>query len=275
MTSVDRAVDVDKVLPALDEQFDAIVELAESLAPEDWERPTACPGWTVKDNVAHVIGTEAMLAGRSTPEVELGDLSHVRNDIGRFNELWVERYRPEPAAAVLDDLREIIAERRAALAAMSRADFDADAMTPAGPASYGRFMRIRVMDMWMHEQDIREALGRPGHVAGRAPEQSLAEASSALGFVVGKRVAPPPGTTMRIELTGDLAGRIDIEVTDRARLVEAIAGSPTVAVILPGDRFMRIAGGRLSDSDDSQRDVAYVGDATLGGDFVTNLPFMI
>ena len=275
MTSVDRAVDVDKVLPALDEQFDAIVELAESLAPEDWERTTACPGWTVKDNVAHVIGTEAMLAGRSTPEVELGDLSHVRNDIGRFNELWVERYRPEPAAAVLDDLREIIAERRAALAAMSRADFDADAMTPAGPASYGRFMRIRVMDMWMHEQDIREALGRPGHVAGRAPEQSLAEASSALGFVVGKRVAPPPGTTMRIELTGDLAGRIDIEVTDRARLVEAIAGSPTVAVILPGDRFMRIAGGRLSDSDDSQRDVAYVGDATLGGDFVTNLPFMI
>jgi len=275
MTSVDRAVDVDKVLPALDEQFDAIVELAESLAPEDWERTTACPGWTVKDNVAHVIGTEAMLAGRSTPEVELGDLSHVRNDIGRFNELWVERYRPEPAAAVLDDLRGIIAERRAALAAMSRADFDADAMTPAGPASYGRFMRIRVMDMWMHEQDIREALGRPGHVAGRAPEQSLAEASSALGFVVGKRVAPPPGTTMRIELTGDLAGRIDIEVTDRARLVEAIAGSPTVAVILPGDRFMRIAGGRLSDSDDSQRDVAYVGDATLGGDFVTNLPFMI
>ncbi|HZM41802.1 MAG TPA: maleylpyruvate isomerase family mycothiol-dependent enzyme [Acidimicrobiales bacterium] len=275
MTSVDRAVDVDKVLPALDEQFDAIVELAESLAPEDWERTTACPGWTVKDNVAHVIGTEAMLAGRSTPEVELGDLPHVRNDIGRFNELWVERYRPEPAAAVLDDLRGIIAERRAALAAMSRADFDADAMTPAGPASYGRFMRIRVMDMWMHEQDIREALGRPGHVAGRAPEQSLAEASSALGFVVGKRVAPPPGTTMRIELTGDLAGRIDIEVTDRARLVEAIAGSPTVAVILPGDRFMRIAGGRLSDSDDSQRDVAYVGDATLGGDFVTNLPFMI
>jgi uncharacterized protein (TIGR03083 family) len=275
MTRVDRAVDVDKVLPALDEQFDAIVELAESLAPEDWERPTACPGWTVKDNLAHVIGTEAMLAGRSTPEVELGDLSHVRNDIGRFNELWVERYRPEPAAAVLDDLRGIIAERRAALAAMSRADFDADAMTPAGPATYGRFMRIRVMDMWMHEQDIRAALGRPGHVAGRAPEQSLAEASTALGFVVGKRVAPPPGTTMRIELTGDLAGRIDIEVTDRARLVEAIEGSPTVAVILPGDRFMRIAGGRLSDSDDSQRDVAYVGDATLGGDFVTNLPFMI
>jgi uncharacterized protein (TIGR03083 family) len=275
MTSVDRAVDVDKVLPALAEQFDAITGLAESLAPEDWERPTACPGWSVKDNLAHVIGTEAALAGRPTPEVELGDVSHVRNDIGRFNEVWVESYRPAPVSALLDDLRGSIAERRAALAAMSRTDFDADAMTPAGPATYGRFMRIRVMDMWMHEQDIREALGRPGHVAGRAPEQSLAEASSALGFVVGKRVAPPPGTTMRIELTGDLAGRIDIEVTDRARLVEGIEGSPSVEVTLPGDRFMRIAGGRLSDSDDPQRDVAYAGDITLGGEFITNLPFMI
>jgi uncharacterized protein (TIGR03083 family) len=275
MTSVDRAVDVDKVLPALDEQFDAIIGLAEGLAPADWERPTACPGWSVKDNVAHVIGTEAMLAGRSAPEVELGEVSHVRNDVGRFNEIWVESYRPAPVSAVLDDLRGIIAERRAALAAMSRADFDADAMTPAGPATYGRFMRIRVMDMWMHEQDIRDALGRPGHLAGRAAEQSLAEASGALGFVVGKRVAPPPGTTVRIELTGDLAGRIDIEVTDRARLVEGIAGTPTVEITLPGDRFMRIAGGRLSDSDDPQRDVAYTGDATLGGDFVTNLPFMI
>ncbi len=275
MTSVDRAVDVDKVLPALDEQFEAILGLAEGLSPEDWERPTACPGWSVKDHLAHVIGTEAMLAGRPAPEVELGDVSHVRNDIGRFNEMWDESYRPAPVSTVLDDLRGIIAERRAALTAMSRADFDADAMTPAGPATYGRFMRIRVMDMWMHEQDIREARSRPGHLAGPAAEQSLAEASGALGFVVGKRVAPPPGTTMRIELTGELAGRIDIEVTDRARLVEDIEGSPTAEVRLPGDRFMRIAGGRLCDSDDPQRDVVYAGDATLGGDFITNLPFMI
>src|SRR4029450_9307292 len=159
MTSVDRAVDVDKVLPALDEQFDAVISLAESLTPEDWERPTACPGWSVKDNLAHVIGTEAMLAGRPMPEVELGDVSHVRNDIGRFNEAWVESYRAAPTSVVLEDLRGIIAERRAALAAMSRADFDADAMTPAGPATYGRFMRIRVMDMWMHGQGMRAGVG--------------------------------------------------------------------------------------------------------------------
>src|SRR5262245_13080213 len=141
MTSVDMAVDVDKVLPALDEEFDSILDLAASLEPEDWARPTACPGWSVQADLAHVIGHEAMLAGRPTPDVELAEMSHLRNDIGRFNEHWVESYRPGPPSAVLDDLRGIIAERRAALAAMDRAEFDREAMTPAGPDSYGRFMR--------------------------------------------------------------------------------------------------------------------------------------
>ena len=67
---------------------------------------------------------------------------------------------------MLADLREVIAERRAALAGMDQAAFDAESFTPAGPDTYGRFMRIRVMDMWMHEQDIREAVGRPGHERG-------------------------------------------------------------------------------------------------------------
>ena len=158
---------------------------------------------------------------------------------------------------------------------MTRTDFDSEAMTPAGPDTYGRFMRIRIMDIWMHEQDVREALRRRGHLTGQAPQQSLAEVAAALGYVVGKRVAPPAGTTVRFELTGDLAGTLDIEVTDRARLVAGIDGSPTVEIRVPGDRFVRIAGGRLSDSDDPQMGVAYTGDATLGGEIITNLPFMI
>ena len=96
-----------------------------------------------------------------------------------------------------------------------------------------------------------------------------------LGYIVGKRVAPPAGTTVRLVLTGDLAARIDMQVTDRARLVDHIEGSPTAEITLPGDRFMRIAGGRLSDSDDSRLGVAYTGDATLGSEIITNLPFMI
>ena len=67
-------------------------------------------------------------------------------------------------------------------------------------------MRIRVMDMWFHEQDIREAVGEPGHLAGPgARRRALAEVVAALGYVVGKRVGAPAGTTVRFELTGPVA----------------------------------------------------------------------
>ena len=35
-------------------ELDAMVRLAEGLATDDWERPTRCAGWTVRDVCAHV-----------------------------------------------------------------------------------------------------------------------------------------------------------------------------------------------------------------------------
>lgn len=268
MTIVDR----DRVVAALDEQFDAVIALADDLAPGDWDLPTACPGWSVKDNVSHVIGTEAMLLGRPLPEVEVpDDLSHVRNDIGRFNEAWVESYRPRRPAEVVADLRSIVAERRGVLAGMDQAAFDEDSFTPAGPDTYGRFMRIRVMDIWFHEQDVREAVGRPGHLEGLAPVAVLDEVSAAIGYVVGKRAGAPAGSSVRFELTGPMARRIDVEVTDRARAVDALAGEPTVTLTVPGHNFTRLVGGRGADP----AQVQVSGDADLGAAVVANLAYMI
>lgn len=267
MTIVDR----DQAVATLDEAFDSLVEVGEQLAPGEWELPTACPGWTVKDNLSHVIGTECLLLGRPTPEVDLPDLPYVRNDIGRLNEAWIESYRPRPPAEVLADLRSVIAERRAALAGMDQAAFDEDSFTPAGPDTYGRFMRIRVMDIWFHEQDIREAVGRPGHLEGLAPAAMLDEVSAAMGFVVGKRAAVPGGNAVRFELTGPLSRRIDVEVTDRARVVDGLPGEPTVTLTVPGHHFTRLIGGRGADP--GAVDIS--GDADLGRTVVDNLAYMI
>ena len=268
MTIVDR----DAVVAALDEQFDAVVAIADDLGADDADRPTACPGWSVKDHLSHIVGTEAMLLGRDNPQVDLpDDLPHVRNDIGRFNEAWVEWYRPRPPTEVASDLRQVVDERRRALAGMDQAAFAEDSFTPAGPDTYGRFMRIRVMDMWTHEQDIREALDRPGHLEGLAPAMALDEVSTALGYVVGKKAAAPAGSAVRIELTGPLARRIDIEVGDRARIVDALAGEPTTTLTVPGDHFMRLVGGRGADPGR----VSVEGDPALGAAIVGNLAFMI
>ncbi|MGH9112998.1 MAG: maleylpyruvate isomerase family mycothiol-dependent enzyme [Acidimicrobiales bacterium] len=270
MTIVDR----DLAIAALEEQWAALLALADDLAPAEWLRPTACPGWSVQDNFSHCLGIEAMLVGRPTPAVSLPDeMPHVRNDMGRANEAWVEAYRAKSPAEVVGELHEVVAERRAALAAMDQAAFDAASFTPAGPDTYGRLMRARVMDLWFHEQDVREATGRPGRLVGLAPELALDEVVTALGYVIGKKAGVRAGVAVRFELTGDLARRIDIDVAERARVVDALAGDPTATLTLPGERFMRIAGGRVPSGSDLGADID--GDTALGEQVMANLAFMI
>ncbi|HYZ98338.1 MAG TPA: maleylpyruvate isomerase family mycothiol-dependent enzyme [Acidimicrobiales bacterium] len=272
-------VDRQRVTAALDEVWDVLFGLAGELDPDDWSRPTACPSWSVQDCYSHCLGTEALLLDRPLPDVDLPDnLPHVRNDIGRINEVWVTHYRSMSPPEVVAEFRRAVDERRRALAAMDDADFLAESFTPAGPDTYGRFMRTRVMDQWMHEQDVREAAGRPGHLVGLAPELALDEVTAALGYVVGKKAALPAGSSVRFELTGDLARRIDVKVGDRARVVEALAGTPTVSLTLPGERFMRLCGGRVADGAAeaaADADVHVGGDAELGARLLAELGFMI
>jgi uncharacterized protein (TIGR03083 family) len=268
----------DRAVAALDEAYDAVVALAEGLSADDWDRPTACPGWSVKDNVSHVIGIESLLLGRPTPEDSLpADIPHVHNDFGRVNEVWIDAFRAQAPEDVLAELRAVIAERRATLAGMDQAAFDAEAFTPAGPDTYGRFMRIRVMDIWYHDQDIREAIGRPGHFEGLAPEAALDEFTLAAGYVVGKLAGAPAGSSVRFELTGPMARRIDVEVTDRARVVDALDpataldGEPTVTLTVPAAYLTRLVGGRGADP----AVVEIAGDRALGEAVVTNLGYMM
>ena len=270
-------VDRHHIVAALDEQWDALVDVAVDLRPDDWLASTDCPGWTVKDVYAHIIGTESMLLGRPTPAVELPqNLPHVHNDMGRFNETWVMSYSERSGSEMLADLGEVITERRAALAKMDQDAFDALAWTPAGEDTYGRFMRIRVMDQWFHEQDVREAVGRPGHLDGLAPEVVLDELTAAIGYVIGRKAEVPPGASVRIDLKGPMSHRWDVVVTDRARVVDWLKDEPTVTITMPGATFCRVVGGRRPWDDRWVRSATVVyGDDDIAKLVLANLPFMI
>lgn len=270
-------VDRDRVAKGLDEQWAALVMLAPEIAPEDWSRPTDCPGWTVKDVYAHIVGTESMLLGRPSPEVDVpGGLDHVRNDMGRINEAWVQAYRDRTGFDVVSDLAEVVTERRAALALQDQFDFDQPSWTPAGDDTYGRFMRIRVFDQWFHEQDVREAIGQPGHLEGIAPELVLEEIGMILGYVIGKQAKLPEGTTLRFDLTEPMSYVYDIEVAERARVVDELEADPKITLMMPGATFCRLAGGRRAWDEQSIQDkIALDGDEVLAQKVLSNLAFTI
>lgn len=266
----------DELVPQLIDEWAAIDALLSSLTPEEWARPTPLPGWDVQDAVAHIIGTEAMLAGDEMPAVatDVKALSHVRNDIAATNEVWVESLRGTEPAAVLDRFRSVTSRRATALAAMTKEDFDAPSWTPVGKSTYGRFMQIRLFDCWMHEQDIRDAVSRPGHEDGAAAEASVDEIERALGFVVGKRAGAPDGAAVTIELTGPVTRQVHVVVDGRAQVVPELDRPATTVVRLGSGLFVRLAGGRV-DPRSRLTEIAMHGDVDLAGRLVDNLAFTI
>lgn len=266
-------VDKDVIVAALGNEWDRIGRLLESLPEQDWELDTPLPGWRVRDVVAHLIGTELMLDGHEVPEsgTDVRALPHVHNAIGARNEEFVLHFRSRQVEQVLTRYREITGKRLAALEEMTEQDFDAPSWTPAGEGTYGLFMSIRVFDNWMHEQDIRDAVGLPGTEDGPAAKLSVDQISTALGFIVGKKAAAPDGSSVTFELG---ARSLHVIVDGRASVVDDPPGTPTVRIHLPLGTFTRLAGGRL-DPATAASSIDYEGDAALGERIVNNLAFTI
>ena len=243
----------DRTIAALGEVWSSLSDLLGDLTDDEWCASSPLPGWSVQDNVAHIVGTEAMLSGESGPNIDIDrDLNeHVRNDIGVFNEQWVESLRTVKPSEVLSRFRELSAARLAALEAMTVDEWNAESFTPAGKDTFGRFMQIRVFDCWLHEQDIRDAVGRPGHETGLAVDVVLDEMATALGFVVGKKAGATAGQTVTFALTdgGSVVRQLHVEVGERASVVPALDGPATVTLTMPIGVMTRRCAGRVGPGD--------------------------
>jgi hypothetical protein len=180
---------------------------------------------------------------------------------------------------VLHDYRAVIARRVDQLAAMTTERFDEIGWSPIGEAPYRDFMAVRVFDMWMHEQDMRRALDRPGHLAGPIVDASLGRFKPAMGYVVGKKAGAPDGSTLVLRATGPTALVWTVAVEGgRARLVaesEADAPTnPTTTIELPFASLVALGGGRWTPGEArAAGGVTVTGDTELAHRVLANLAF--
>ncbi|MCP2255338.1 TIGR03083 family protein [Prauserella aidingensis] len=274
--STTTGFDKDTITGALAAQWESLDALLASLDAAAWEAPSPLPGWAVRDVVAHVIGTESSLLGESAPEadIDVAEFSHVHNEIAAVNERWVRSMRESAPERMLERFRDVVSRRGEALRTMTQEDFDAPSWTPVGKGTYGRFMRIRIFDTWLHEQDIRDATGLPGHEAGPCVEQSFDELVESLGYVVGKKAGAPDGAGVTLEFTGPLRRTVHVAVDGRASVVPALSGPATTTLRLDAGLFARLAGGRV-DPEERLPEVERSGDTELGDRIVRNLAFTI
>ncbi|HEX2849862.1 MAG TPA: maleylpyruvate isomerase family mycothiol-dependent enzyme [Acidimicrobiales bacterium] len=242
----------------LDTTWESLIALCGALTDDDWKRPTGCPGWSVQDQVSHLIDYESRALGRPQPETTAVSRPHTKNALGESNEVGVEHRRSRTGAEVLDELRDVTAARSAQLHALTADDLSREVATPAGPGTIADMLTLRVMDTWSHEQDIRRAVGRPGHGDGPAVLEAIDYWSRFLPFVVGKRAEAPDGVTAVVEV-GPRTYSIEV-AGGRARPLDSAPAQPTVHLSMPATTFAALVGGR-SDAPD---DVVITGDVALG-----------
>jgi uncharacterized protein (TIGR03083 family) len=267
------------LISLFEDVWDDIAALCDGLTDEQWALPTDCPGWSVQDNVAHMIGTERMLLGEQPEAAPVEDAPHVRNDIGKANEQWIASYRALTGKQVLDEFRAVTQRRLDALRAMSTADWDREGFTPEGPGPYRLFMAIRVFDCWYHDQDIREALDQPGYFDGPVADLSIERIPpKGLPYVVGKKAGVPAGSTVMFDVTGDprLVVAVQVPPEGRAVLLETAPATATVALLMDRRTFTRLAGGRWNgDKARTAGGLRIEGDQDLGNRVVDNMAFTI
>jgi uncharacterized protein (TIGR03083 family) len=183
-----------------------LADFLATLTPRDWQAPSLCSKWSVKDVVAHVISYE-----------ELGTVGLLK----RFAKGWI--VRPNQVNQVgVDDF--------AALSPQQLLEFLRDHLQPRGlTAGFGGM--IALVDGTIHHQDIRRSLGRPRSVPADRLERVLGLVPGNPRLGAGRRIRG-----LRLRATDiDWAHGRGPEVTGPGEaLLMAMSGRPAALADLSG-----------------------------------------
>ncbi|MGJ9422469.1 maleylpyruvate isomerase family mycothiol-dependent enzyme [Aeromicrobium sp. CF3.5] len=234
------------------ESVDAVLELVDGLGAADASTPTDCPGWTVQDVVAHTAHLES-IGIRDTPDTGAADAGGLPST---YTEAGVAERRGLTLAELSAEIRHAVARRSEQLEDLPD---DPDTPAPVTPGgidwTWDTLLRNRCVDIWVHEQDIRRALGRPGGFDGTAAQVVAMTFSFAMPYVLGKQVRPPAGTVVRWDVTGPVPVDLAVVVGEdgRAHRLDTAqpseATGPVTTLRMDTETFTVLAAGRRTRHD--------------------------
>ena len=139
-----------------------LASVLEGLNEEQWTTPSRCAGWSVKDVVAHLGGTDRFWA--------LSFSAALRGEPTRFLATFdpvatpaamVERERSVPAQDVLANYRANLAALGDVIDDLDDAQWSMPSEAPPGHVALRVAALHALWDAWIHERDIVIPLGLP------------------------------------------------------------------------------------------------------------------
>ncbi len=236
-------IDVRRLFPL---ERRALIELLHALGPEDWAKPTVCPGWDVHDVVGHVLndymrrlsGSRDGYAGAVFASDDT-----LPTYLARTNDEFVRASRQLSPRLLTDLLRHLGTELDAVWSTRdlhALADLDVSWAASDVPSPAWLDIGREYTEFWVHQQQIRDAVSCPG-----ADEPELMAPVLdifARGLPAALRAhTRPDGTAVRLEVSGPSGGRWDaVRQDDRWRLGTP-EREPATHVSMNEDTFWRLA----------------------------------
>ncbi len=240
-------------------------DLVGRLSDEQMAVQSLCPDWDVRGVITHAIGAEYWLTGWEPSDTAPPPFERMAD--------FAARVRGSSRSEFAQVVAEVTASRLDDLTAMGPGVIDRPSFTPAGVFRYGRFLQVRVFDMWVHARDISIPLGEALDDSGFTAETALQEVDDSIGYIVGKKIGLPDQMSIAFRIRGAVDRDILVRVDGRAGRIFGL-DDPDVEVFSDVATFVMLASGRIDPQ--SQIDagkVSWSGDAHWGETAARNLAY--
>jgi uncharacterized protein (TIGR03083 family) len=213
------------------------VSLLRSLDASDWRRPTVCPGWRVHDVVAHVGHDYLRKLSRSRdrhPAPGPGRDEGLPAFLSRLNQEFVD-VAACWSPAVLTDLLEHLGPQLDQLwAALDLGELGEPVSwaAPGEPAPHWLDVAREYSEYWVHQQQVRDAVGRPGANSDALTGPVIDAFLRAVPYAL-RHTVRAPGTCAEIRIAGPgggiwTVGRLDVGPDGSDQPAWAIGRGPVV-----------------------------------------------
>jgi uncharacterized protein (TIGR03083 family) len=222
---------------------DALIELLGGLNRDEWSRPTACTGWDVRDVALHILGGDLSNTSRRRDGAAVATWGPGEDPgafLARLNQEWVEATRRLSPRVIVELLRTSGAPLFTYFDSLDTAVLG-ERVSWAGPGPAPLWLDIarEYMERWIHQQHIRDAVGRPGQTEPRFVRPVIAASMHAVPVAMEKH-AVEPGAVV-IEIYGDGAGTWSVMGTDQGwRLFEGAAADAATRMKVSSDDWWRV-----------------------------------
>jgi uncharacterized protein (TIGR03083 family) len=223
-----------------------LLELLAGLSEEDWTRPTAASRWSVKDVAAHLLGGDVGILSRKRdafrpPGAVIAAYTDLVDLINRLNAEWVlaaRRMSPHLLCELLAYTGPQVEEYFSSLD--PRAIGDPVSWAGPDPAPVWFDLAREFTERWHHQQQIRDATGKPPLYDPYFLSPVLDTFVRALPHNF-RDASAHDGTVVRLEISGNAGGVwFLVRIGPTWQLAIESETEPSADMVLPQDTAWRM-----------------------------------